>query len=87
MKEQSLVKRINKNQEIYIRKDDVNDTVNFYILDLRVMRIVSSNSVPISRSELLDFLTNSDEHMEDKQAICDALLTTLQLTRRYENIQ
>ena len=25
--------------------------------------------------------------MEDKQAICDALLTTLQLTRRYENIQ
>lgn len=25
--------------------------------------------------------------MEDKQAICDALLTTLQLTRRYEDIQ
>lgn len=25
--------------------------------------------------------------MEDKKAICDALLTTLQLTRRYENIQ
>ena len=25
--------------------------------------------------------------MEDKQAICDALLTTLQLTRRYEEIQ
>lgn len=67
MKEQSLVKRINKNQTIYIRKDDVNDTVNFYITDLRVMRIVSTNSVPISRSELLDFLTNSDEHMEDQQ--------------------
>ena len=25
--------------------------------------------------------------MENKQAICDALLTTLQLTRRYEDIQ
>lgn len=25
--------------------------------------------------------------MEDKKAICDALLTTLQLTRRYEDIQ
>ena len=25
--------------------------------------------------------------MEDKQAICDALLTTLQLTRRYEDMQ
>ena len=25
--------------------------------------------------------------MEDKQAICDALLTTLQLTRRYEDIK
>ena len=25
--------------------------------------------------------------MEDRQAICDALLTTLQLTRRYEDIQ
>ena len=25
--------------------------------------------------------------MEDKKAICDALLTTLQLTCRYENIQ
>lgn len=24
--------------------------------------------------------------MEDKQAICDALLTTLKLTRRYENL-
>ena len=25
--------------------------------------------------------------MENKQAICDSLLTTLQLTRRYEDIQ
>lgn len=25
--------------------------------------------------------------MENKQAICDALLTTLQLTRRYEDIK
>lgn len=25
--------------------------------------------------------------MEDKQAICDALLATLQLTRRYEDMQ
>lgn len=25
--------------------------------------------------------------MENKQAICDALLTTLQLTRRYEDVQ